>query len=82
MKTRHVLISLAAVAFFAFLFSEDSLARAAWRKYRSPSVALALDRGGAALAIAIGSYSSGDSSSVRTPAATNARAGTSADRGA
>jgi len=58
-KTHHVVILLAALAFFAFLFSEDMLARLAWQKYRSPAVALALDRDDAALAMNIGNYSFG-----------------------
>jgi len=56
---RHFWISIAALAFLAFLLSQDSLARVAWQKYRSSAVALALDRDDAALAMNIGNYSFG-----------------------
>lgn len=56
MTRRRLWISLAALALFAFLFSQDALARVAWQKYRSPAAALALDRGDAGLAMQIGNY--------------------------
>jgi len=56
MSRRYLIISAAALAVFAFLLSQDSLARAAWRKYRSPAAALALDQRDARLAMQIGNY--------------------------
>ena len=56
MKRWHVLVSVLVVAVFALLLNQDALARSAWQKYRSPAVALALNRGDAELAMQLGNY--------------------------
>lgn len=49
-------VSIAAIAFFGFLFSQDTLAKIVWQKYNWPETALLLDRNDADLAMFIGNY--------------------------
>ncbi|OGF70159.1 hypothetical protein A3H65_02290 [Candidatus Giovannonibacteria bacterium RIFCSPLOWO2_02_FULL_45_14] len=55
-KNSHVWIAILGILAFIFLYSQDSLARAAWQKYRFANLALALNRSDAKLAMGIGNY--------------------------
>lgn len=56
MKRYHLWVSIAAIAAFGFLLSQDALARLAWQRYGRADIALALNRSDAALAMQIGNY--------------------------
>lgn len=55
-KSWHLWASIAALVFFTFLFSQDSLARLAWQKYGRVDMALVLVRRDVKLAMELGSY--------------------------
>lgn len=52
----HFWVSIAAVALFGFSMSRDSLARLAWQRYGRADIAIALNRGDAALAMRLGNF--------------------------
>lgn len=56
MKRWHLFISIAAIAVFGFLLSQDGLARLAWQKYGRPDIALWLVRQDADFAMLLGNY--------------------------
>ena len=56
MKQWHLWVSVAAIAVFGFLLSQDSLAQLALQKYNRPDIALLLNRGDAELAMWLGNY--------------------------
>jgi len=56
MKRWEIIVLVLAILLFGFLFSRDSLARAAWQKYHSPATALALASQGTKLLMNLGNY--------------------------
>ena len=55
-KSKHIWISATGLIIFAFLLSQDFLARLAWQKYYNPRIALDLISQDADLAIRLGNY--------------------------
>lgn len=56
MKPWHFWVSIAAIAFFGFLFSQDALARLAWQRFNRPDIAVLLVRQDAEFAMLLGNY--------------------------